>query len=316
MPLAPPLKCAQWRRSLRTSGVGRAGVPDGHCPGSRAARPDQRRVHPLGQRRQLVDRVGGLRPGRRTALSGHRGHQLAEQADLPVRGGPVGAQVARLDAELGQPGRRRGDLERVGVVAAAGRGPQQPVLLQARAASASLEARRVVEQLVPAEPRPRPGACGRRRRADCDGVGSAATVAASVAPDCSRITRSGRYWSRWAVSTSAAARVGPGVLAVAGRRPPRLDEALGLQEPQLRDGHVGELGAQLREHLADAHQALAPGSAGPPRQRWTATVRAVAVLRRVPGGCRRPRHRLSSRRAAVLRRTRGGTCRSGPRRRC
>ena len=46
----------------------------------------------------------------------------------------------------------------------------------------------------------------------------------------------------------------PRVLAVAGGGALRLDQPLGLEEPQLRDGRVGELGAQVGQHLADAHQ--------------------------------------------------------------
>src|SRR5262249_48645946 len=42
-------------------------------------------------------------------------------------------------------------------------------------------------------------------------------------------------------------------LAVARRRPLRIDEALALEEPDLRDGHVGELALEQREHLPDRH---------------------------------------------------------------
>ncbi len=48
-------------------------------------------------------------------------------------------------------------------------------------------------------------------------------------------------------------------LPVAGGRPPGLDEPLGLQEPDLGDGHFGKLVAQLVQHRADADQPVARG---------------------------------------------------------
>jgi len=50
--------------------------------------------------------------------------------------------------------------------------------------------------------------------------------------------------------------VGRGVLAVPGRRTEGFDQTLGLEEPQLRDGHVGELGAEQVEHFPDAQHGL------------------------------------------------------------
>ena len=63
---------------------------------------------------------------------GQRGHDLAEQPDLALRGGPERAQVARLQPELGQPAGGCGHHQGVRVVPAAAPLLDQPVLFQRR----------------------------------------------------------------------------------------------------------------------------------------------------------------------------------------
>src|SRR5262245_60498002 len=61
---------------------------------------------------------------------------------------------------------------------------------------------------------------------------------------------------------------------VTRRRPGGLDEPFGLQETDLRNAHVGKLGAQLGQHLADPEvrpgglSTHAPTCAPPPRSAW------------------------------------------------
>jgi len=60
-------------------------------------------------------------------------------------------------------------------------------------------------------------------------------------------------------------------LAVAARGSLRLHEPLGLEESQLGDRHIGEVGAQERENISDAHQASGRdgGHDAPPRSEST-----------------------------------------------
>ena len=69
-------------------------------------------------------------------------------------------------------------------------------------------------------------------------------------------------------------------LAVSRRRPLGVDEALALEEPDLRDGHVGELLAQQGEHVPDRQvRPTAHGRASP-----AAVV--TGLIRRPPPGTR------------------------------
>ena len=269
----------------------------------------------------------GPRPGRRVALAGQRGDQLGEQTDLPVGAARYARRCrgsrpySASRAATGPPSapRRRST-----------RRPrhQQAVLLQVgqrrrRPGRTVDQLGRVSRTSAPAGAAPvdRQSAAGRRWRRHRSTVGrpadrrpapvearAARTTAAvgsprSIAASCSRITRSGRYWSRWAASTNRSRSMSrPAVLAVARRRALRLDQTLGLEEPQLRDGDVGELGPQLAEHLADAHQRAAPG---PPPALGEACPAAVI--------CRLSRPQLSSRRGPAMNTSRNlPICTSSP----
>src|SRR5207248_6728772 len=78
----------------------------------------QGRVQLLGQRGQLADQLRGAGPGRGRGLPGHRRDQLGEQSHFAIRGGPVRAQVPRLQPVLGELRGHPGHGKRVGVVAA------------------------------------------------------------------------------------------------------------------------------------------------------------------------------------------------------
>ena len=57
--------------------------------------------------------------------------------------------------------------------------------------------------------------------------------------------------------------VGWAVLAVAARRPPRLDQTLLLEEPKLGRSHRGELRAEVGQNVRDAHRGLARDAVRP-----------------------------------------------------
>ena len=88
-------------------------------------------MQPHRQRRDLADGLlgAGLGGGVAAALEGR--DDLLDQADLAVGGGLERAQVPRLEAEVGELARGRGDHQRVGVVVAgAVRAADQAVLLE------------------------------------------------------------------------------------------------------------------------------------------------------------------------------------------
>src|SRR5689334_5541238 len=76
---------------------------------------DQRRVQPYGQRGDLRRHVLGASAGGGVAAAGERGDDLLDEPDLAVGGGLEGAQVTRLEAEVGELARGLGDDQRVAV---------------------------------------------------------------------------------------------------------------------------------------------------------------------------------------------------------
>ncbi len=73
------------------------------------------------QRGDLADGLLGAGRGGGVAAATQRGDDLLDQADLAVGGGFEGAQVARLEAEVGQLAGGLGDDQGVGVVVAGAR---------------------------------------------------------------------------------------------------------------------------------------------------------------------------------------------------
>ena len=228
-------------------------------------------------------------PDRSAAPAAPPAGRAARPRGRPSSGRPAGA-AAPARTRPAAPAIRR-DGQRLGVVAA--RRARRPAARAApgRPAPASSSPARSQQlgagqpAVAAARPTARPG-CRRRHGPAPARVGPTATSAGrgrppaarprSIAASCSRITRSGRYWSRCAVSTNRSrVDVVPACTCGTRRRPLRLDQTLGLEEPQLRDGDVGELRAQLGQHLADAHQRLA---ATPGRGRRVACGRAAGAV--------------------------------------
>ena len=89
-----------------------------------------------GQRRDLAHGVLGAALGGGVAAALEGCDDLLDQADLTVGGGLERAQVAGLEAELGELARGLGDDQRIGVVVA-GAGPRrdQAELLELRRAA-------------------------------------------------------------------------------------------------------------------------------------------------------------------------------------
>ena len=211
-------------------------------------------------------------PRRRVTLPRQRRHQLGEQADLTVRRRPETPQMPRLQPVRRQPRHRPRDDHRVRVVPArrirhrARRAaPTRPASTRRSRVRAIRSARpsRIVDRAGSAPIRP--GTAPRDRPPPAPAAPARLRAAASRCANCSRITRSGRYWSRCAVSTNRSrATSSQQYLRYPDARALRLDQPLGLQEPQLGDRGVGKLRPQLRQHLADAHQrsARAPPPGG------------------------------------------------------
>ena len=223
-------------------------------------------MQPERQRRDLRDRVLGPGLGGRVGGPALRRDDLLDQPDLTVRRGLERAQVARLDAELREllGGRARRPARRC-------RSDRCPFCAVTRPKSSSWpRSSSGISAILRTSLRDRRRSSwrrndsglgmpsGERATSGTDGVrdtSGGGSRPRSIASRISAIRLCGWWWSR--CSTQHVAQplhVGVRVLAVAGRRPLRRDQALLLQEADLGDAEVAELRAQQLEDLPDVHQ--------------------------------------------------------------
>src|SRR5690606_15147190 len=251
--------------------------------------------------------LGGLLVGAAAAAAQLRRDDLLDEADLPVGGGLDRAQVPHLEAVVAEGGRGPRDGEGVALVVRADPA-DQAVLLEP--GEEGLVDAGAVEELAARQPDGGVlgGGVGGHERAGAprlrDGLRDGLLEGRDALAAVARLQVVADDPKRKVVVALGGEdepeplHVGVGELAVAGRAALRLDEPLGLQEPDLGDRDVGELGPEQAEDVPDRHQG--PG--------WL----------RVQG----PSHRrATSCPAAPVSRARGwsgtpaGTCRSAPRRR-
>src|SRR5829696_77113 len=230
--------------------------------------PDERRVQPDRQRGELADGLLGAAARLGVALAHQRRDDLLEEADLPIRGGPVRPQVPRLDAEAGHLGGAGRDGERVPVVrpALAATG-QQAVLLElvellgvepgggeqlvaGQAHLGRLRPERVrTRQRLGGDQRTRP-APGRRSRPALGWLNAAVDRIEMLLDHPQRevvVALLGQHEPQ-------PGDVSGGELPVSGGGALGMDQPLRLEEADLRDRDVRELRAQLAEDLADAQR--------------------------------------------------------------
>ena len=254
-----------------------------------------------GQRRQLPCRLRGAGPGRRVALPRQRRDQLREQADLPVGGGTDAAQVPRLAART-RPARRppaaidHARPRRTGPAARAVISPScsssasvllgEPGALRSAPPGAS--------RMSATRPAPRVGAARHRTvgpdRAPAPAAagGRLAAVdrapAAHGSPAAAGTGRAGRPARTAAASTSGQLYLRYPAAVRCGSTSPSASRNRSLEMVM-----SGNSAAQLRQHLADAHQ----------RSR---TARDRGALRVAAAGCRPPPGRARPRPPAAGRR--------------
>ena len=223
--------------------------------------PHQRRVQPLRQRRQLPRRLRRRArgpPGRSAAPAAPPAARTGRPRGRRRSGRPAGG-AARARTAPARP--RRGDGQRVRRrTTARPRRASSPYC----SSSASAPARRArprsssssrvsrtsagsrPERLRPGQPPRPPTACAARA-----GVAVPGTALRRLQPAVDGVQLLPDHPQRQVLVAlrgqheAQPGHIVAGVLAVAGRRPLRLDQALGLQEPQLGDGDVRELRPQL-----------------------------------------------------------------------
>src|SRR5262245_18946680 len=246
---------------------GETGIRQGHL--------DQRRVHGEHQRGDLPGGRGCPVPRPGAALPQDRRHDLLDQGGFPLHRGPQHPQVPRLDPVPAQRHDRLDGLDGLRRILPA-RPADQAKLLQIRQFPL-VDAGRV-EHFPPGH-RPGGGPVGLQLVLDHPQRQVKVALGGEDVPEPLHVRRA--------------------ELAVAGGRAGRLDQPFRLQETDLGDADIRELGAELGKHLADAKvcpgwlSTHAPTCAPPPRSAWD-RLPARKVSRNLPTWTSSPSFRLVS----------------------